>query len=193
MEYLIKSINDFSEKDINSFVKRIKEPKKTILFKLNKKNFKQFVIGEMLLEVLLKKNNINYDDVNIEYNINGKPLIINYPLNYNISHSDNMVICGVCELPIGVDIQKKKVINLDVKKVFCSKKELGYIDSVDRFYELFSLKESYLKMNGLKINDIKKISLVNNNHVDLGNDYNYEIINDNDYVISICYERFGGN
>ena len=39
----------------------------------------------------------------------GKPYIIGYEqVHFNISHSDNICICVVDDMPIGIDIQKMK-------------------------------------------------------------------------------------
>lgn len=85
----------------------------------------------------------------------GKPSLKNYPeYHFNISHSGNWIVCATGNCPLGIDIEYIQPIDLDVAKRFFSQDEyedLMRVDSINRlsyFYELWTLKESYIKAVG---------------------------------------------
>ncbi len=186
MKYLLKSINDFSDSEINQFFSNIKEPKHSILLKMNKKRFRQSVVGEILLYKLLKENNIDYDSINVQYNNNGKPYIENYQIYYNIGHDNDMVICAINSSLIGVDILKVKKIKLGIMNTFCTKDELNNITNLIELYKVFTMKEAYIKLLGMTISDIKNI---NYNQILLEEKYMCKSMIIDNYIISICYQK----
>ncbi len=185
MRYLIENINNYNLDDLMSFAKKIKKEKKDCLSKMNTKSYKQSVVGEILLARLLKEININYEDINIQYNENGKPFITNYNIYYNISHHEDLVICVVSTYMIGVDILKMNDVKKSVCKSFTSIDEYNYITSKYKFYEIYTLKEAYIKLFGKKINDIKTLNIVYDNHIRIN--VVYKTMKYNDYLISMCY------
>lgn len=189
MRYLIKSINDFSNAEISDFIDKIKNPKRLKLNKFKGKRYKQSIIGEILLCHLLKDEGIDYDNIIIKQNKNGKSLIVNYPICYSISHDDEMVACAIHNMPIGIDILKQKSINIKISKVFCTIDELRYITSVRKFYQVFTLKEALIKTKGLKMNNIKDINVINNNKILISSKYSYKFFLQGEYVVSICYVK----
>jgi 4'-phosphopantetheinyl transferase len=98
-------------------------------------------------------------DINcIEFGISafGKPFIKGLEnINFNLSHSNEWVVCAFSRLDIGVDIEKISSIKLEIAKRFFTKEEYDRILSKDAherivyFYELWTLKESYIKALGL--------------------------------------------
>jgi 4'-phosphopantetheinyl transferase len=181
MKYLLKSINDFSDFEIIEFTKKIKKAKYEKIIKKNMELFKESIVGEMLLCELLQKENIDYDNVQIKYNENGKPFITNYSIHYNISHDNGMVICAINELPIGVDIIKIKKRNINVAKMFCNDNELNCIKNLEDFHKVFANKEAYLKLRGLKINNV--------NNIEIDDKCEFECFVEDEYIISICYDK----
>jgi len=131
---------------------------------------KQLHMGsEALLNYILKKINIE----NPLYDITkyGKPFLKNYPgINFNISHSEKYVFCGVSNQAIGVDIEYHQNIDLNIAKTNFHKEEYDYIinseNKIKSFYDIWTLKESYLKMEGLGLNlDLNSfiINIIKNN------------------------------
>jgi Phosphopantetheinyl transferase len=120
--------------------------------------------------VLLKSLRTVDDDVSIPMNIQtneyGKPFIPGYPYHFNISHSDDLIICGVSDIEIGVDCQTVDTnSNIEgIIKRFFTPDEQSYVLSGSpsstpelrtnnlelrtRFTELWTLKESYIKALG---------------------------------------------
>lgn len=188
MKYLIKRINEFSTDDIKEFVNKIPLVKLERISKMNEISFKQSVVGEILLSKLLEEEHIDYTKIKVRYNENGKPYISNYQMYYNIAHDNDYVICAInTSGPIGVDILRMDDISKNVAKAFCSKEELAYIKNKYQFYQVFTLKEAYLKLFGKKINDIKFLNIIQDNKIKL-NVINKSLVVDNNYIVSICYE-----
>ena len=78
---------------------------------------------------------------------------------FNLSHSSDMVLCTLSENPVGCDIEKVTDAPMEIARHYFSKKECRYIedasDSADadrRFFRLWTMKESYMKMTGEGIN-----------------------------------------
>jgi 4'-phosphopantetheinyl transferase len=94
-------------------------------------------------------------DVKIERDENGKPYVSNFiELYFNLSHSHNLLICVISEKQVGIDVEFIKKYTVSDKLVaFFSNIEWAYIQSFQNkahpFYELWTLKESYLKYLGV--------------------------------------------
>jgi 4'-phosphopantetheinyl transferase len=104
-----------------------------------------------LLEKALELNGCSAKDVTIDDN--GKPKCNN--LNFNLSHSSDMVLCTVGNVPIGCDIEKVVDAPFEVAEHYFKTKERQYIaeglgenEKSRRFFRLWTMKESYLKMTG---------------------------------------------
>lgn len=103
-----------------------------------------------------KETNCQNEKINILRR--GKPLL-KYPPNihFNISHSKDWIICAIAKYPIGVDIEfiNKDRNYLQIAERCFTEEEKAYMLSSDswnnkleRFYQLWSLKESYIKADG---------------------------------------------
>ena len=82
----------------------------------------------------------------------GKPKIEG--LEFNLSHSGNMVVCAVSEKPVGCDVEELRKAPKGVVARYYSDVEQAYLsrfsaDEYDReFFRLWTMKESYVKMTG---------------------------------------------
>jgi len=127
----------------------------------------------------------------------GKPYLKNYSdVYFNLSHSEKFVACAVSDSPVGVDIEYIHDIDLDIAKHYFFGSEYEYIvnnnDKKKAFFQLWVLKESYMKMTGLgfrlaldefyiKIND--EMKLIHN-----GNNGNFGLWNvcEGTYMLGAC-------
>lgn len=197
MKYCIENINNSSY--LHEDYLTIKQNKKNAIDKIKNLNDKKRVIlGEQLLiKGLQKYYNVNYDDVNIRLNENGKPYISNNKYNhikFNISHSHDYSICAFSSNEIGVDIEKIRKVDIKTINQFATTNEINYILSSQnqifrRLFTIYTLKESYFKMLGDNLNNIKNVEFqVNDNIVSCSDPKTkFNIINTIDgYVISIC-------
>jgi 4'-phosphopantetheinyl transferase len=76
-------------------------------------------------------------------------------LHFNISHSGDYVVVAFSDCPVGIDIEKNKGNRLKVAQRFFTQQELNDLflfaeeqEQVDYFYQLWTLKESYMKAIG---------------------------------------------
>lgn len=86
----------------------------------------------------------------------GKPYVVNAgtPVYFNLSHSGNYIVCALSEREIGVDIEKRRRIKIEVGRRFFHSKEVQQLESLngarqsDLFFRYWSVKESFLKYTG---------------------------------------------
>ena len=73
------------------------------------------LVGILLAKYAIHtKWNIPIDQIRFGIGSHGKPYVIGYEqVHFNISHSDNICICAVDDMPIGIDIQKMKPCRFD--------------------------------------------------------------------------------
>jgi len=144
---------DVSELDFNrikSSVSKTRIKKSSRYF--HKKDRNLSVGVEVLLNHALDKIGISNPIFDTdEY---GKPYLKNYSdIHFNLSHSEKYVACAVSDSPIGVDIEYVQDIDLSLAKYFFYGTEYEYIlnnnNHKKAFFELWVLKESYMKMTGL--------------------------------------------
>jgi 4'-phosphopantetheinyl transferase len=115
---------------------------------------------------------IKREDISFEKTLYGKPFIKNMEnFHFNISHSENWVVFAIDQQPIGIDIEKIQCIDLEVANLCLSCSELRilssktYEEGLQYFYELWTLKESYVKATGEGLNkDMKEVAFNLDNH-----------------------------
>lgn len=130
--------------------------KKTDSFRLKKD--RQLSLGaELLLIEALKEWGINPKEIKYHYGANGKPYLTGrQDIYFNLSHSDEAVICAVSLWEVGCDIEKISHINLEVAKKFFCEAEYELIASrktkeskQKMFFRLWTMKESFIKLTGI--------------------------------------------
>ncbi len=97
-------------------------------------------------------------------------------LHFSISHTKNALAVAFSSSPIGIDAELLREVNLKASKKFCSPEEQKYIGtSLKRFFEIWTKKEAFIKLKGLKLKDIKEAKT----------DFAYSFDVDN-YTVSVC-------
>ncbi|MDR0901089.1 MAG: 4'-phosphopantetheinyl transferase superfamily protein [Methanobrevibacter sp.] len=169
--------------------------------------------SELLLRFILRK--IHITDPIFYKNSYGKLFLKNYPnIHFNISHSEDYVVCGVSTDNLGVDIELISAVDCEIAKNYFHKIEYEYLkksnDFNNSFYKLWVLKESYVKMLGLGLKkDLNSFYITfdgvnkefnifdESNHLDeycrlpkfkvwkISNKKDNKI--DNSYYLSLCY------
>ena len=157
---------------------------------------KRTVAGEMIArKAISEKCNVNPDEIVFTTEEHGKPFAESLSIHFNISHSEDFVVCAVSDTPVGIDIEKIRPINLKTAKKFCNEDELLYIfghmpaendfaettDTVllTRFFEIWTKKEAYGKCIGEGL----CFEIPENN-------YKFEVFYDIDgYIITLCSEQ----
>ena len=87
----------------------------------------------------------------------GKPYILDTDVQFNLSHSGDMVMCAVCEGPVGTDIEKMRPVSRRVPpRIMSAEEKRIYDKSGDKdamFFAVWTLKEAYIKYTGRGLSD----------------------------------------
>ena len=173
MKWYKYDIRDLTDAEYNKWYSLMNEDKQQRVDRLRfDDDKKRTVAGEMLARKAISE----WCDVapeNITFGIkeHGKPYAKDLAVEFNISHSGDMVVCAVDDKPIGIDIEQIRPIDLTVAKRICTDKELLYIFGhtptgndftyttdakiLTRFFELWTAKEAYGKCQGKGIKNLK--------------------------------------
>jgi 4'-phosphopantetheinyl transferase len=114
----------------------------------------------LLADILVRSavaNELKVSNKAIEFNANkyGKPVLKrDCDLHFNVSHSEDWIVCAVDDEPIGIDIEKIRPVELEFAAQFFSEEEYKILmsksleDQQHFFFDLWTLKESYVKAVG---------------------------------------------
>ncbi|KAJ3428167.1 l-aminoadipate-semialdehyde dehydrogenase-phosphopantetheinyl transferase [Anaeramoeba flamelloides] len=190
---------------------------------------KRSYIGRLLLRhSCVSLLGLRNDQINFKRTKNDKPILLGSSLGCNISHDGNLIalFARKCEnISVGVDLACVKLPHfsnsvdefIEEMSTAFSNKEKEQIRSakneskrLDRFYRVWSLKESYLKAIGTGLQDslhkisfeINWISLESNSLKEQRNSikmYHRNKLNhvwcfesqriENNYIVSVCYQK----
>lgn len=144
---------DVSQLDINQMehfvsVERLEKTGRYVF----QKDKKLSIGAELLLKYALIQLNI-FNPV-LGHDNYGKPFLVNHPhVHFNLSHSEEYVACAVSDSPVGVDIEQVHDIDLNIAQHYFFGSEYHHIQNSAHkqrtFFQLWVLKESYMKMIGL--------------------------------------------
>ena len=150
-----------------------------------------------LLEDTLERYGFSAREVTTDRN--GK--LICAGIYFNLSHSAHMALCAVSDVPVGCDIEQVTNAPLDIAERVFSDKERRYIwegrsarETDRRFFRLWTMKESYLKMTGEGMNlSPERVGIDLNTQTVLRDTApqpcTLKNISHEDYEITICMER----
>ena len=132
---------------------------------------KRTVAGEMLArKVISEWCGVTPESISFGAKKHGKLYVKDLDVEFNISHSGDMVVCAIDNKPIGIDIEQIRPIDLTVVKHICTDEELVYLFGhtpayqdftyttdtkiLTRCFELWTAKEAYGKCTGEGIKSI---------------------------------------
>lgn len=121
---------------------------------------------ETVFDIPIKSQEIGYTD-------SGKPYLKDYNnIHFSISHSESLIACAVSDLPVGIDVCKKRKVSDRFKSLMGAKDDIEAISD-------WTKKEAVIKKEG---SGIYKINL---NEIDVSdvNTFLYK-----DYYISVSGE-----
>lgn len=108
------------------------------------------LIGEGLKKLGLSEKHMSY-----KFTDCGKPYFENYPeIFFSISHSGCMAVCAFSDAEVGCDIEEIKKADLSIAERFFAKREREYTkaqggkEQAERFFRIWTLKESLIKATG---------------------------------------------
>lgn len=166
-------IRTISDDEYNKWYQMMSKDKKQRVDKLClNDDKKRTVVGEMLVRKAISEL-FSTPPESIVFGVkeNGKPFAKDIPIEFNISHSGNMVVCAISDTPVGIDIEQIRPVDLSVAKRICTENELIYIfgkkpetlefkissdkEILRRFFKIWTTKEAYAKNIGAGIKSIK--------------------------------------
>lgn len=133
-------------------------------------------VGEILVRTLLYKLfSIRNYDIHIARGAYGKPyLLSNKSIHFNISHSHNLVVCVIDSLEVGIDVEFMRPVELCLARRFFHPSEYQKLCKVSSaayrtklFFDIWTMKESYIKMDGRGLSLSLKAPIVDIEHLDL--------------------------
>jgi 4'-phosphopantetheinyl transferase len=196
--YVISSldVNGISDEMLKNHFAVMDEQKKSEILSLpSDVKKKQKIAADMLCRSMIsEKCGIAPECIVFAKSENGKPYAVNANVFFSISHSADTVVCAVSEKEIGIDIEKTRNIRLRVAEKFATEAEIGYIgEDIDRFFEIWTLKEAFFKCKGTGLgSDIKSVCFEITEGIvscsDNGYSLFFEKITDG-YTCSVCIKK----
>jgi len=103
--------------------------------------------------MLIDRSGLSNSEISFSASAFGKPQFNNpLPVHFNVSHSGDWVVCAIDTQEVGIDIEQMTEIDLSISKDFFSDAEFTAIiesdDPGSKFFEYWTLKESYIKYTG---------------------------------------------
>lgn len=147
----------FTAEEYEKFRKLISEEK---CLRVDKYKYVEDYQRSLLADVLSRKmiadmTGVDAEKLDIRTSEYGKPYVFNIMgVHFNVSHSGEYVACIVSDRPCGIDIEKIDEVDLSIAQRFFTKNECQYIvdcpkkQRAGRFYEIWTVKEAYVKLQG---------------------------------------------
>lgn len=149
--YAFNITNMPDPKETAAIIDKLSEKRREKVLRCSQlKGRKECAGAGILLGEILKKYNISESE--IYFGDNGKPETDK--LHFNLSHTENMVICAVANKEVGCDIEKTSKAPGRVAERFFTGREKAHLEAVPKekrnseFFRIWTMKESYIKMTG---------------------------------------------
>jgi 4'-phosphopantetheinyl transferase len=143
--------------EFEHMMQRVSEERQTKVLRFIKpEDAHRGLLGDILIRsIICSKLNMKCKEIHFTAEPYGKPCAAGLPsFHYNIAHSGRWIVCAVDCDPVGIDIEEIKPISLDVAEYFFSMEEYRWLMDQGEaarlacFYELWTLKESFVKRLG---------------------------------------------
>ena len=142
------------------------------------------LMAEILCRVVLVQNfGMEEKDIIIKKTAQGKPFLSDSGLFISLSHTDGMVAVAVSDCEVGVDIERTKLVDLKIAKRFFTDSEQDYVfesdDATDRFFEIWTKKEAYIKKIGKGLSTDIGVCTIENAEC-------FKTFKHGEYTVSVC-------
>ncbi|WP_164931415.1 4'-phosphopantetheinyl transferase family protein [Longirhabdus pacifica] len=152
----ISAIEEVKIEELSGFISKERREKLKKFY--HREDAVRSLIAELLLRhILVKDRQCQWESISFEKNEFGKPQLKDgADIHFNLSHAGDWVVCGIAEHPIGIDVEKKKDIDvLALSQRFFAKEESELLlnisdkqQQLEMFYTIWTLKESFIKHVG---------------------------------------------
>lgn len=142
--------------------------KKADRFRFEKDRLLSVGAGALLLKAL---SEAYINDAEFAEGEKQKPFIKNHPeIFFNLSHSEEKIMCVVSDREVGCDIEKIRENTNDIAARYFTEEERNAIDSTEKkdemFFRIWTLKESYIKALGLGLSlSLKDFSIITGDEI----------------------------
>lgn len=158
----ILNTDSLDEKSLETAFEAMSDERKKETLDLKPENKRsQKIAADMLCrQMIAEAEGIDPAGIIIKKSKDGKPYTENSAYKFSISHCGNLVVCAVSKNEIGVDIEKIRNVRLKIAEKFACENEIAYIgEKLERFFEVWTLKEAFFKCKGTGLGaDIKSVS-----------------------------------
>ncbi len=203
--YVLKIDRDIYHEDTHPYEHWVDAAKrKKIAGFKRKEDAWRCLLSDLLIRyVMCRYFGFSLQHLSYDYNPFGKPSIAHQKQwHFNVAHSGDWVVAAINSAPIGIDIEQMTAVDLDIAMHYFSKWEQQQLFSLplfmqpSYFFELWTLKESFLKCEGSGLSTpLSSFSIIkpSGNEIALYNDkhqllpYSFSQPNvDADYKMAIC-------
>ncbi|WP_127596277.1 4'-phosphopantetheinyl transferase family protein [Paenibacillus lautus] len=155
--YAIKNSDQIRDETFRALFKTLSPDRQDYVSKFRRaSDYQRSVLGDaMVYRILRDKLGLDPKNIEIVRNAYGKPFLKNHDnLHFNVSHSGHWIVCAVSHEPVGIDVEKIEAIDMDIAKRYFHKAEFNALlhcapsVRLSRFFDLWTLKESYIKAVG---------------------------------------------
>lgn len=190
---VVKVNREYIEQHFDELVERLYPERKSrvLAFRRREPAYTSIVAGLLLQTLVEETLGIPPQALILEKNENGKPTVQGHPEFYfNLSHAGDYVVLAHGDAPLGVDIEQIRAQNLHVAKRCYTEAEYAYVtegDADERFFYLWTMKESYLKLTGDGISvPLNSFEIDPLQQVVKGTPYRYFMRRMDDYWLAVC-------
>lgn len=203
--FAVKLNRDMKQYEFNKLLCLVSEEKKERIQRFHRyKDSQMCLLADVLIrKIIIDKCNIENKYISVIKGVNGKPELAkpNNDIKFNYSHSGDWIVCAVSEEAVGIDVEQMKDIDMEISESFFSNIEYGDImklsgdKQLEYFYDLWTLKESYIKWDGrglsiplhdfsFRIKEDKTIEFQSEKYE--SNCYFKQYLIDDEYKLSVC-------
>ncbi len=201
--YAVNLKNKLSQDIYHQLFCQVSEEKQERIKKFRRiEDAQRSLISDVLVRrIITNKLRLKNEDIVFEYNEYGKPALKQQQgCSFNTSHAGDWIVCAVHELPVGIDVEHIQPIEFDIAKRFFSHEEYQELmqkeesQRLSYFYELWTLKEAYIKAVGKGLSipldsfcfHINSAKIIFNSKEDTRN-YSFKQYKiDPDYKMAVC-------
>lgn len=156
--YALKLSSDISEASFRLLCSQVSAEKQDKIEKfLRREDALRCLYADLLIRyILIQDHGITNERISFGHTEFGKPFCIGHEhIHFNISHSGEWIVCATDDRPVGIDIERIAPVEMEVAEHYFSQEECRKLRSLSGdaqthyFYDLWTCKESYLKLNGM--------------------------------------------
>lgn len=127
----------------------------------------------------------NLENPQFKYNEYGKPYLQkNEKIFFNISHTENIVVCVISDKEVGIDIEKMREYNQGVAKKILNDDELKKVTTDKDYTKYWTIKEAVCKCEGTGIANFDFKNIDYDKY-----DFDMRFYPEHNAYLTICYKK----